>query len=277
MNPNEDLKQSRQIERLKYIDLCAYVLGYVNRKLIMDRFDVSGAYASRDIIEYQKRSDERLKMDNRLKRYVLASYFSPMFEHDIKDALQLVSQGTYTQSCLNSKQIPATTFLTPTIHPELTTIAPILRALCTSNKADVIYFSRSSGKTQRLIVPHTLFCFGHFYYIRAFDHKSGEFRSFKLNRFLESHAVEIEVTNSMKKEQDMDWQTQMNVTIGVNPNASHPETIEFDYGLTKGKKVLKVTRALLPYYLSDWNIAPKDYDTPPPELFPLIVLDTEVL
>lgn len=277
MPSSEDLKQARQLERLKYIDLCAYVLGYVNRKFIMDRFDVSGAYASRDIVEYQRRYDERLKMDNRLKRYVQASYFLPVFQHDVKEALDLVEKGTFTKTCLVNNRQGLTSEMAPTIYPKLEIIAPLLVALCSKNKVEVVYFSRSSGKTQRLLVPHSLFASGHFYYVRAFDHKSGEFRSFKLNRFVECHLVQASIVATMEKVNDIDWNTKLKVTIGINPNTSHPETIEYDYGVFNGIKELTVSKALLPYCLTEWNIASKDYANLPPELFPLTVLDTKEL
>lgn len=70
---------------------------------------------------------------------------------------------------------------------------------------------------------------------------------------------------------DKDWNMDVCVTIKVN----NKESIEFDYGLVNGKLEITIKKALLMYFLVDWNIAPQGYDSLPSILFPLKVESSE--
>jgi hypothetical protein len=266
-----NLKEDRQLERLKYIDLCAYVLGSVKRKMLIDRFGISGVYASKDFAQYQSESNARLKYDNTLKQYVPVDWFTPLYEHNTHDALMLISKGTQYIVCepalfrrLHEYEIPRTEI-------DLTKIAPVLRATYRTKKAEIKYISRSSGRGTRLIVPHSVLTVGNFYYLRAFDHKTGEFRNFKLNRIMESTFHNYEPEPRMMIEADIEWQSKLSVSLVPNHGHKHPEALEIDYGLVNGEITLSVRKAMLHYFLMDWNIAPSGYTDLPSELFPLQV------
>lgn len=268
-----DYKDAKQQLRLKYIDLCAFVLGYVSRKLVMDRFQVGGAYASRDINEYIRASFGRIAYNGQQKRYEPVEWFSPLFEHDVLEALNLASSGKHSIVYAEDVYNESLHHQVPTSLPELDIVAPALRAVGTRKKVEVKYLSRSSGQTERLIAPHSVICVSHFYYLRAFDHKTGEFRSFKLNRILDAQFMNREPDINMQKAADRDWHTNIRVTIGLHPALTHKAAIEQDYGLVEGKKVLDINKALLLYYLMDWNIAPLEFPDLPATLFPLRVLE----
>ncbi len=266
-----NLKNDRQQERLKYIDLCAYVFGSIKRKMLMERFGISGVYASKDLAQYQADSNNSLIYESTLKQYVPTDWFTPLYEHDVNSALLLASKGvqylkcepeTYKRFCEND---------TPHAILALAKIAPALRATYRVKKAEIEYISRSSGKSKRLVVPHSVVGVGNFYYLRAFDHKSGEFRNFKLNRITDSYFCKHEPAESMLIEADKQWQSILNVRLEVNKKLEHPEAIEIDYGLKKGSLTVSIREAMLHYFLMDWNIAPLGYSDLPAELFPLQV------
>ncbi len=268
MSKKLNLKKERQTERLVFIDLCAYVLGYVNRKLLTSRFDIEGSYASRDIKEYQAQSFDKLSYNTSLKAYEPVGWFEPMYKHSFNDAFMLLSEGAQKISFMPNLTESQVVVSSPGIEPDLEVIAPVFRAIGRGVKVEIDYISTSSGITKRLIAPHSLITAGNFKYVRAFDHKSGEFRTFKLNRVIHARFTSWSVNDEMQKEFDLDWNEETTLTIIANNQLKHKESIEFDYGLTNGKKEIQIKKALIPFFMMDWNIADKGQNLPPKQ-FPL--------
>ena len=264
-----DLKTQRQEERLKYIDLCAYVLGVVNRKILMNRFDVKEAWATNDFKTYQVRSSSSLIYDHGLKAYKPTDSFSPIFKHDSVAAIQLLSQGSQTIVCEPSFASKSYSFEIPTVKPELKTIYPILRAINLNKQVEIEYFSRKKGKTKRKLSPHSLIKTGCFEYVRAFDHNENEHRTFKLNRVSNAHLIDIKPNDEETIKADHDWNTEVTLTIGINSEGTEKETIKYDYGFEHDSIDIKVKKAIIPFILMDWNIAPINYPNLPATLFPL--------
>ena len=181
-----NLTEERQQQRLNYIDLCALVLGCVSRKLLMSRFDVKEATASKDFKTYQEISGERLKYSHQLRAYTPVEWFSPLFEHPVEHALDLIGKGSQSVTCEPSIVGNIYTQRLQSSLPVLGNISSIFRGLYLRKKVEIAYISQTSGESTRLIVPHSLVATGTSTYVRAFDHKTGEFRSFKLNRVISS-------------------------------------------------------------------------------------------
>ena len=238
----------------------------------MNRFDVKEAWSTRDFNRYQEIAANNLLYDHRLRAYTPTKWFSPCFEHKIEDAIDLIANGTQQVTCEPKFAKNVNSYSIPSVLPELKVVAPIFRSLNLAQKVEIEYLSRSSGRTTRVIAPHTLIKTGNFVYVRAFDHKSGEFRSFKLNRVIASRESEITLDEHQKKAFDPDWNTKVNVVVGINGSPENPEAIAFDYGLESGELTICMNKALVPFFLSDWNIAPIKYNDLPDKLFPLKVL-----
>jgi len=268
----ENITDIRQEQRLRYIDLCAYVLGSINRRQLMNRFEIKEAWSTRDFKRYQEMAKNNLVYDHRLRAYAPTKWFRLHFEHQIEDAIDLIANGTQRITCEPKFAKHPNSYSIPNVLPELKVVAPILRALNLGVKTEIAYLSRTSGHSNRTIAPHTLIKTGNFVYVRAFDHKSGEFRSFKLNRVVSSHDSDIAVEENQTKSFDTNWNTVVNIVIGINGHPNNPETIAFDYGLESERLTMSMRQALVPYFLSDWNIAPLKYNDLPDDLFPLKVL-----
>ncbi|PHS59772.1 MAG: hypothetical protein COB00_17400 [Alcanivorax sp.] len=273
----ENTSDIRQEQRLRYIDLCAYILGAINRRKLMSRFDIKEAWSTRDFKRYQEMSPHNLVYDHGLRAYKPTKWFSPCFEHDTQDAIDLIYDGTQRITCEQKFAQFEKGYSIPTVLPKLPIVAPILRALNLNEKVEIEYLSRSSGKSKRTIAPHSLIKTGNFIYVRAFDHKTGEFRSFKLNRVMRSHDSDVRVEQNQIKVVDREWNQEIDVVVGINGNPENPDTIAFDYGLKNGKITIRLKQALIPFFLADWNIAPLEYDNLPDTLFPLKVLETSML
>jgi hypothetical protein len=265
------LAQKRQLYRLEYIDLCAYVFGVVNRRFLMNRFDVKEAWATKDFTAYQAKSGDSLVYDHGLKAYKPVEWFTPLFEHSLDDAIQLICEGKQSFLCEPQFAGNAYSYAIKNVKPNLSSIYNVFRALHLSKKVELDYISRTSGKTSRLIAPHSFIRTGCFVYVRGFDHLTGEFRSFKLNRIVNSKLVESKPLDCQTKIADEEWNTDVRVIIKINEKLDNKESIEFDYGLVNGRLETTIKKALLMYFLMDWNIAPQGLGSLPPVLFPLTV------
>lgn len=272
-----DLAQERQLQRLKYIDLCAYVLGFINRKSLMNRFEVKEAWATRDFGAYQELSGDRLVYDHGMKGYRPADWFSPMYEHQSTDAIRLLSEGSQIIVCEEGFIQNSCSYSIKGVEPRLDNIYNVLRALNLKKKVHIEYLSRSSGKQQRLIAPHSLLRTGCFEYVRAFDHKSGEFRTFKLNRIISSRLVDHSPSIEQEKNSDLEWNQLVKLEIVANEGLIDKEAIEYDFGLINGELSVVLKKAMVIYFLMDWNIAPMEFPNLPAILFPLkLVAVTDV-
>lgn len=273
-----ELADARQLQRLRYIDLCAYTLGMINRNLLMARFEIKQAWATKDISQYQLLADESLVYDHALRAYKPKAWFVPLYEHDVESVMQLLCEGKQDVVAEPVLAKNAYRYALTGVQPALAKISSVFRAMYLKKKAEVRYVSRTSGQSQRLIAPHSLIRTASFVYVRAFDHQSGEFRSFKLNRIIESQLVEQEVSPQQTQMSDNEWHTDVCVTLEANPDLDDKEAIEFDYGLTAGRLQVTIKKALLKFFMMDWNIAPPEFKQLPAMLFPLSVVsmtDTE--
>jgi WYL domain-containing protein len=264
-----NLAQERQKERLKYIDLCAYILGYSNRKSLMNRFDIKQAWATKDFAAYQEKSKDMLVYDHALRAYKPKEQFAPMFEHSCSQAIELLTKGTQRIICEPQFAERAYNYEISSVEPKLDNIHCVLQALYLNKKVEIDYISRSSGRTTRMIAPHTLISTGCFKYVRAFDYKTCEFRSFKLNRVIQSKLTELKPSPTEIEDTDEDWNQDVELTIVCNDALENKEAIEYDFGLIDGKLVVKIKKAMIMYFLMDWNIAPTEHPELPSTLFPL--------
>ncbi|UZE97231.1 WYL domain-containing transcriptional regulator [Alkalimarinus alittae] len=264
-----NLTEERQQQRLNYIDLCALVLGCVSRKLLMNRFDIKEATASKDIKTYQERSGERLKYSHQLRAYTPVDWFSPLFEHSVEHALDLIGKGSLSVTCDPSIADNIYTQRLQSSLPVLANISSIFRALYLRKKVEIAYISQTSGESTRLIAPHSLIATGTSTYVRAFDHKSGEFRSFKLNRVVHSKLTNYLPEPKQEKSFDSEWNEHVTLKITPNHKLEHPESVELDYKMANGVLTINIKKALVKFFLMDWHIAPLEFPDLPGVLFPL--------
>lgn len=264
-----DLAQERQLQRLKYIDLCAYVLGSVNRNVIMNRFDIKQAWATKDLNTYQEKTGTSLVYDHAMKYYRPVDWFTPLFEHNVMDAIELLTDGKQSILCERKFARNSYSYAIQSVQPLLKNLYSVFRALNLGKKVEIEYLSLKNGKNSRLIAPHSLVKTGCFTYVRAFDHRSGGFRNFKLNRIINSKFIDSDPLDAEVKQADVDWQRNVTLTIRINDGIEHEESVAFDYGLVDGKLEVQVKKALVMFFLMDWNIAPLEFEHLPAVLFPL--------
>jgi len=127
----------------------------------------------------------------------------------------------------------------------------VFRAINLNKKVQISYISRSSGSSSRVIVPHSIIRTGSFIYVRGFDDKTNEFRSFKLNRIKISTFIDNKPTQNHLKRSDDEWNTTVLITIRINVHQENKEAIEYDYGMSEGKLEVTVKKLLIMFFLME--------------------------
>jgi predicted DNA-binding transcriptional regulator YafY len=240
--------------RLAFIDERLFWLGEVNRTDLMGRFGVSLGQASTDIARYLAHAPEGVFYDKTAKRYLADASFRPVLA--APDAARFLSELLLVNAGLLPVEHTLFGLVPPfdaTPVPERKADPSVLRAVLGAvRKAlvlDVMYQSMNRPEpTRRLIEPHALAYDGFRWHVRAFDRETGEFRDFVLGRL--SKPKPAGPARSRAKD-DRDWHGLVELKIAPHPRLTpaQAKAIALDYGISKGKAVIRVRRALLFYAL----------------------------
>lgn len=246
-----------QIERLIFIEFRSYFLGEVRRNDIMERFGVASAAATRDLTLYKSLSDNNIVLEQKSKAYLPADSFKPIFSHPIDQTLTAISQGYGVSSADNAK--PLVLSETPRVlsRPSLNVLAPITRAIYRKKVISISYYSFSSGKTTREVVPFAIINNGHRWHMRGYDRRSKEFRDFVLTRIESPHIIENgEVEDNESPNADAYWSRIVDLELAPHPKRPlrDHQIIMMDYEMVDGVLKVQVRAALAGYLLRQWSV-----------------------
>lgn len=246
-----------QIERLIFIEFRSYFLGEVRRNDIMERFGVASAAATRDLTLYKSLSDNNIVLEQKSKAYLPADSFKPIFSHPIDQTLTAISQGYGVCSADNAK--PLVLSETPRVlsRPSLNVLAPITRAIYRKKVINISYYSFSSGKTTREVVPFAIINNGHRWHMRGYDRRSKEFRDFVLTRIESPHIIENgKVEDNESPNADAYWSRIVDLELAPHPKRPlrDHQIIMMDYEMVDGVLKIQVRAALAGYLLRQWSV-----------------------
>jgi hypothetical protein len=248
------LNQSQQ-ERLRYVELRLRFLGVIQRPDLINRFGIQSAAASRDVALYKELAPDNMDYDRSTKRYVLGTNFQPLFAVDVDRVLGwLANQIGDTTPDSNG---PSLTCITPVrlAQPQLDVLAIVTRAIYGNQILAVEYYSITSGKTQREIIPFALIDTGLRWHVRAFDRNSGEFRDFVLTRISQAKALlSAEIGPHEAHAHDIEWNRVVELELIPHPGKPRPEITEMDYGMVDGCLRIKLRAAVAGYKLRRWSV-----------------------
>lgn len=247
------MEQQRDIqrERLFYIDFLAFFTGQVTRKDLVTRFGISEPAATKDLSLYAEMSSNMLEYDLRKRSYVYTGG-KPCFEHVVDQSLYSLSgERAIALDSGHAKKLQSSVQFSIKRDVSVEIVAAITRAMYLQKMILADYFSLGKGNAERKLSPVVLVHDGLRWHIRCFDHNHQQYRDYNLSRF-------ISVTECEGSEQilevDKDWVTEVTVSLIPHPNAEHPETIRFDYGIEAESKDVKLRLCLVPYFLRHWHI-----------------------
>jgi predicted DNA-binding transcriptional regulator YafY len=250
-----------QGRRLEFIDFRLYWEGRVNRSDLMDFFGVSVPQASLDLAKYLEIAPDNITYDRTEKAYVATDKFTPVLAS--KHAESYLNQALAVQLGFLE---PNSSFIAPSIpvdavrDPSRTVDANVLRvtlmAIRHKNALEIEYQSMSrSVPGVRTVSPHAIAYDGYRWHIRAYCHEHGDFRDFLFARILGARVGSAAYVGSA---QDNEWNTELEVVLTPHPDLTEGQrrAIELDFGMSRGRLVVKTRTALLFYLLHHLDLLP---------------------
>jgi WYL domain len=246
-----------QRERLAYIEFLVWFLGCATRKDVLDRFGIATAAGTRDMALYRELAPNNVAYEG--KTYLYRGSFKPLFTHDVHRVLSALTSGfgdgdRRITAALLPHAVPARLN-----QPALDVLATVTRAIHRQQALKLTYHSLKTGPVNREIVPHALVDSGLRWHVRAFDRSKNEFRDLVLTRMenlrtwpdqsdkAHAHAHE-------KQASDMQWGTELTMTLIPHPSHRHPQSIERDFGMKNGQLTIRVRAAVAGYFLRQWQV-----------------------
>ena len=244
-----------QRDRLAFIDLRLRYLGDVGRQDLVGRFGIQGAAASRDIAQYRALVPRNLVYDTKAKVYRPSEWLAPLFDFSPERVLIWLTQGygDVEPSHARSSLPFGDTALPGSVDLEVLSV--LTRAIYNKVAVDVTYRALSTGVTTREIVPFALADTGLRWHVRAFDRRSSEFGDFVIGRIEEARAIPGEAKDHERQDQDIQWNRITELELVPHPaNVQHPDTIEADFCMQNGVRVVQARAAMAGYLLRRWNV-----------------------
>ncbi len=242
-----------QRERLAFIEFRLFFLDELRRSDICEKFGTGPAGATRDIALYRKLAPENSQFDQKTKYYRLHQHFIPVFNHSTHRVLNTLlngfGDGVYSLP-------PQINYITPASlnTPCIDILSSVTRAIKKRKIIQIKYLSKSSGWSNREIVPFALVSNGNRWHTRAYDRKTSEFRDFVLSRITESKVLEGLPSEKETAESDVQWNRWVELQLMPHPNQAFSEAVALDYGIEGRTLTVKLRAATAGYCLRQWNV-----------------------
>lgn len=248
------LNQSQQ-ERLRYVELRLRFLGVIQRPDLINRFGIQSAAASRDMALYKELAPDNMDYDRSTKRYVLGTNFQPLFAVDVDRVLSWLANQIGDTTPDNNG--PSLACITPArlAQPQLDVLAIVTRAIYGSQVLAMEYYSVSSGKTQRQVIPFALIDTGLHWHVRAFDRTTSEFRDFVLTRISQAKVLpSAAIAPNEAHAHDIEWNRIVELELVPHPSQPRPEITEMEYSMINGCLRIRLRAAVAGYKLQRWCV-----------------------
>jgi len=244
-----------QRDRLAFIELRVRFVGEIRRQDLVARFGIQSAAATRDLALYKELSPGNIDYDPKGKAYVLGSDFRPVFDYPPERVMSWLTQGFGDGEPMRLKVWVASESPSRLTHPDLDVLASVTRAIHQECALAVDYYSISSGKSEREIVPFALIDNGLRWHVRAFDRKSQEFRDFVITRIKNPVVLKGQpVAAHEMSNQDIQWTRIVEIELVPHPDQPRPEITEMDYAMDRGVLTMKLRAATAGYILRQWSV-----------------------
>ena len=266
-------------QRLEFIEFRLFWEGGVNRGDLTEQFGVSVPQASADLSLYRELEPDNIAYDATEKKYVPGAAFNPKFYSPNADRylaqLRAISDGILRRDDVWMEFMPSVDAMPiPQKRVDANVLSNLLRAYREKRAVEITYQSMSRTRpdqTKRRITPHSFFFDGMRWYVRAYCHLSGDFRSFSLSR---CYAAENISDSSVSSDDDKQWSTKIIVTLAPNPllSSTQQKSIAEDYCMTDGRLIFSVREALLIFFNTRLRLD-VPLDDSKPNKTPLVVVN----
>jgi len=244
-------------DRLEYIEFMLRFRGWFSRSDLTERFKLGEAAATRDIRLYKQYAEHNMALEPSSKKYVLnETTFSPLFDMRPQTALAKL-RGSKVCEALG--MIESDGILCPPrlALPNVDIISNITRAISSESILEMEYRSIKNGLSSKALIPHALFDNGVHWYMRAFDPKHKQFRSYALTRVVTAKVgIKNADTNALVSK-DHQWNRIVNLELVPHPNkknVTHPETVAHDFNMDNGVYRISARAVVAGYWLHHWSV-----------------------
>jgi len=238
-----------QRERIRYVDYHSLLLGRIGRKDLQDKFGIAEAAATRDFTLYNQLAPNNLVYLPSIRSYAITEQFIPVFDHPVHETLMALSNDFEKTSTFTNEEkfrLGST--------PSIETISALTRAIHLNRVIECTYTSTSSGKSAKVIAPHSLFDTGLHWYFRGYDRNKTRFADFAVPRIIDIKVLTEQPRENEEKRLDPYFNKILSLKIAAHKNQAHPKTIEFDFGMENGFLIKKIRASFAGYFLRRWNV-----------------------
>lgn len=248
-----------QHQRLEFIEFRLFWEGRLNRSDLIDFFGISRPQASLDLARYIEIAPQNITYDRTQKKYQATRGFTPVIAQ--------ADAAVYLDLLLASRR-PQANFLgsAPSVgvvkFPSRRVETSILRHLLIAMREHLIlhidYQSMNrTNPTTREISPHAIAFDGLRWHVRAYCHEQEAFRDFVFARILKVHKS---LPSPVDGQRDTAWNQVLSLELAPHPGLSPAQkrAVALDYGMKKGRTVLRTRRALLSYVLRQLGLEDRE-------------------
>ena len=239
-----------QQQRLEFIEFRLFWEGRLNRSDLMEFFGISRPQASLDLARYIEAAPQNITYDKKQKTYLANRRFKPVLAPDESSAylgMLLASHGP--QASFVGSMPPLGVVIYPHRRIETSVLRQVLLAIRGQLTLGIEYQSMNRpNPTVREISPHAIAFDGFRWHARAYCHVHDSFRDFVFARIIKVHKS---LPSSVDPKKDDEWHHLLNLVISPNPDLSpgQKRAVALDYGMKKGRIVVRTRRALAFYLL----------------------------
>lgn len=239
--------------RLEFIEFRLAWEGRINRKDLVERFQMSPPLATSDLERYAREAPGNIRYDGVLKTFLRAEGFRPRFIAGQGNRyllqLQALQLGWLDRDQTFFEHIPSldvATIRRRAVPDEI--MMTITDAIRGKARLAIRYWT-TSGKpvSTRIVSPHALGAGAGRWHMRAWNEDNGDFRDFNLSRI---ESAEIVDGPPIDPKFDFEWNMVGTMRIRANPELAEPEqaAIRRDYEF-KGDVLEVPCRLALMFYL----------------------------
>ena len=239
--------------RLEFIDFRLMWDGRINRKDLIERFQISAPQATTDLERYAQQAPGNIRYDPIIKTFLREEAFAPRFVGGQADRyllqLQALKLGWLERDQTFFDKAPPTDVATLRRRPLSDAVMmPITDAIRTQRCLAIRYWT-TSGKpaSTRIVAPHSLAFGAGRWHARAWNAENGDFRDFNLTRIESATPAD---GPKIDAKFDFEWNTVGGLKLRTNPVLPEEEqaAIRRDYEFD-GDELVVPCRLALMFYL----------------------------
>ena len=240
--------------RLEFIEKILKWRGYIRRKELLNRFDISDPLGTKDLSMVGEMGQARY--DVKIKGYRKEEHFKPEFIkpdpfEDLKELNNLSDEDFFATPDI------------PLRKCDNNILERLTECASSNEQIDIYYYSVHSNTNKwRTITPKTFATDGMRFHVRAFCHEREKFLDFVIGRIKETGKFQPSPFAHIK---DQDWTEFVTITMGINPKLTEIQkrALEMDYSMENGQFTFTTRKALQLYTLRNLGFIDKESQKPP--------------